>query len=44
LVVKAKLDAGRTYAFWLNKEKFQNFTDRAGRPAVPYLLVFRTKP
>ena len=42
-VVKAKLEAGRTYALWLNTEKFQNFTDKAGRPAVPYLLIFQTK-
>jgi tetratricopeptide (TPR) repeat protein/tRNA A-37 threonylcarbamoyl transferase component Bud32 len=42
-VVKAKLEPGRTYAFWLNTEKFQNFTDKAGQPAVPYLLIFRTK-
>ena len=43
-VVKAKLEAGRTYAFWLNSEKFHNFTDSGGRPAVPYLLIFQTKP
>ena len=42
-VVKVKLEPGRTYAFWLNSEKFQNFTDQAGRPAVPYLLIFQTK-
>ena len=41
---RVKLEAGRTYAFWLNSEKFKNFTDRAGRPAVPYLLIFQTKP
>jgi hypothetical protein len=41
--VKAKLAPGQTYAFWLNSEKFQNFTDQAGRPAVPYLLIFQTK-
>jgi len=43
-VVKAKLEPGRTYAFWLNSEKFHGFADRAGRPAVPYLLIFQTKP
>ena len=41
--VKVKLEPGRTYAFWLNSEKFHNFQDRAGRPAVPYLLIFQTK-
>ena len=42
-VIKAKFEPGRTYAFWLNSEKFHNFTDLAGRPAVPYLLIFQTK-
>ena len=42
-VIKAKLEPGRTYAFWLNSEKFQNFKDSDGRPAVPYLLIFHTK-
>ena len=41
--VKVKLEPGRTYAFWLNSEKFHNFQDRAGQPAVPYLLIFQTK-
>jgi hypothetical protein len=41
-VVKVKLEAGKTYAFWLNSQKFQNFKDKQGRPAVPYLLVFKT--
>ena len=42
-VLKAKLEPGRTYAWWLNSNKFKNFTDPAGRPAVPYLLIFQTK-
>jgi hypothetical protein len=41
--VKVKLEPGRTYAWWLNNDKFKNFTDLAGRPAVPYLLIFQTK-
>ncbi|MEN6405386.1 MAG: Ig-like domain-containing protein, partial [Thermoguttaceae bacterium] len=43
-VVRAKLEPGRAYAFWLNSENFHNFQDRDGRPAVPYLLIFETKP
>ena len=43
-VLKAKLEPGRTYAWWLNSNKFKKFTDLAGRPAVPYLLIFQTKP
>ena len=42
-VLPVKLAPGTTYGFWLNSEKFRNFTDRDGRPAVPYLLVFKTK-
>jgi hypothetical protein len=42
-VLQAKLEPGRTYAWWLNSNKFKNFTDLAGQPAVPYLLIFQTK-
>jgi hypothetical protein len=43
-VLPVKLEPGKTYAVWLNSgEKFANFKDADGRPAVPYLLVFRTK-
>ena len=42
-VMKVRLEPGRTYAWWLNSDKFKNFTDLAGRPAVPYLLIFQTK-
>lgn len=41
-VVDVKLEAGKTYAVWLNSGKFRNFKDKEGRPAVPYLLVFKT--
>lgn len=41
-VLKVKLEPGRTYGYWLNSEKFKNFKDRQGLPAVPYLLAFRT--
>ena len=41
--VKVKLEPGRTYAFWLNSEKFDGFRDWLLRPAVPYLLIFKTK-
>ena len=43
-VYPVTLQPGRTYAIWLNSEKFHNFKDSDGRPAVPYLLVFETKP
>ena len=41
--VRVRLEPGRTYAYWLNTENFHNFKDRAGQPAVPYLLIFKTK-
>jgi len=40
-VNKVKLEAGRTYGWWLNSEKFTNFKDKQGHPAVPYLLTFQ---
>jgi hypothetical protein len=43
-VVKVRLEPGRSYAWWLNSEEAKNFTDRAGRPAVPYLFTFQTQP
>jgi len=42
-VLPVKLESGKVYGYWLNSEKFHNFKDSDGRPAVPYLLVFRTK-
>jgi RNA polymerase sigma-70 factor (ECF subfamily) len=41
-VVPVKLKPGKTYAIWLNSQKFGNFKDADGRSAVPYLLVFKT--
>jgi RNA polymerase sigma-70 factor (ECF subfamily) len=42
-VLPVKLKPGRSYATWINSGRFTNFKDRDYRPAVPYLLVFRTK-
>jgi len=42
VVLKVKLEPAKTYAYWLNTNQFQNFRDRTGNPAVPYLLVFQT--
>lgn len=42
-VLPVKLEPGRTYAIWVNSQKFHNFKDAKGQPAVPYLLVFKTK-
>ncbi len=43
-IAKVKLEPGRSYAFWLNSDNFHNFKDKDGRPSVPYLLIFQTKP
>ena len=43
-VARVKLEPGRTYGYWLNSQNFGNFVDQGGRSAVPYLLVFQTKP
>ena len=42
-VLKVKLEPGKTYAYWINSGKFQNFKDQQGHPSVPYLLIFQTK-
>ena len=42
-VLPVKLEPAKTYAIWLNSDKLGNFKDADGRPAVPYLLVFKTK-
>ena len=38
-----RLEPGKTYAWWLNSDQFQNFKDQAGEPAVPYLMIFKTE-
>ena len=42
-VLKVKLEPNKTYGYWINSQNFHGFKDAQGRPAVPYLLVFRTK-
>jgi hypothetical protein len=42
-VMPVKLEPGKTYVLGINSERFQNFKDADGRPAVPYLVVFHTK-
>jgi hypothetical protein len=43
-VLPVQLEPGKTYVVWLNKAPFDSFTDTDGHKAVPYLLVFETKP
>ena len=42
-VLPVKLQPGRTYATWINVDDVQNFQDRDGNAAIPYLLIFQTK-
>jgi hypothetical protein len=42
-VLPVRLQPGKTYAVWVNSEKHRNFKDSGGQPALPYLMVFRTK-
>jgi len=43
-VLPVKLKPDKTYAIWLNSKNFGNFRDATGNSAVPYLLIFKTKP
>ena len=44
-VLPVKLEPGKTYALWVNSPNGQHnaFRDAGGQPAVPYLLVFKTR-
>jgi hypothetical protein len=42
-VLPVKLEANKSYAIWINTQKFTAFQDKKGNSAVPYLLVFKTK-
>ncbi len=42
-VLPVRLQAGRTYAVWINSDNHNAFRDRENRSAVPYLLVFETR-
>lgn len=41
-VVPVTLEPEKTYVLWFNRGKFNSFRDTTNKPAVPYLLVFRT--
>ncbi|KMY66518.1 hypothetical protein AAU61_15300 [Desulfocarbo indianensis] len=42
-VAPVSLTGNKTYQIWVNSDRFQNFRDLKGRPAVPYLVSFRTR-
>lgn len=41
-VVPVALEGDHTYSMWLNSPQSDKFHDTEQRPAVPYLLVFKT--
>ncbi len=41
-VLPVSLEPGKTYGIWINSQNHDSFRDTYQRPAVPYLLVFRT--
>ena len=42
-VLPVALEPGKTYGIWINSEEHHAFRDTAGQPAIPYLLVFKTR-
>ncbi len=42
-VAPVKLLPGKDYAVWFNTGGYDSFRDEGNRPAVPYLLAFRTR-
>jgi hypothetical protein len=43
-IAPVDLEPGKEYVVWINSGRYQSFRDQEGRPAVPYLLSFCTKP
>ena len=42
-VLPVSLEPGKTYGMWINSGEHMAFRDTYQHPAVPYLLVFRTR-
>lgn len=42
-VLPVTLKPGKTYVIWVNTQQQNAFRDAKGNPAIPYLLVFKTK-
>ena len=42
-VLPVKLEPGKTYFLGINAERFRNFKDMNGQPALPYMVAFRTR-
>ncbi len=42
IAMRVKLEPNHAYWLSINNDQFQNFTNKAGEPAVPYPIQFRT--
>ncbi|QDT44724.1 hypothetical protein Pan241w_48400 [Gimesia alba] len=42
-VIPVDLEPGKMYVMWFNRGRYNSFRDTENNPAVPYLLVFKTK-
>jgi hypothetical protein len=42
-VLPVSLEPGKTYGIWINSQEHNSFRDTYQHPAVPYLLVFKTR-
>lgn len=42
-VLPVKLEPNKTYVIWINSQRWNHFKDKNKNPAIPYLLVFKTK-
>ena len=42
-VLPVSLEPGKTYGIWINSQEHTSFRDTYQNPAVPYLLVFKTR-
>lgn len=43
-VLPVSLEPDKTYGVWINSKEHDSFRDTRHQPAVPYLLVFKTRP
>ncbi len=42
-VLPVKLEPDKEYVIWINTANFKNFKDKAGNPAEPHKLAFKTR-
>ena len=42
-VLPVSLQPGKTYGIWINSQNHDSFRDTYQHPAIPYLLIFKTR-